>query len=71
MKVVEFLSGLQIPISNEEADLLNLFDDQQIQIAKTSLTERQQVLANQLVYKGILIRRNQDGAINYTRQTND
>lgn len=71
MKVVEFISGLQITISNEEADLLNLFDDQQVPIAKTSLTERQQVLANQLVYKGILIRRNQDGTINYSRQTND
>lgn len=71
MKVVEFISGLQITISNEEADLLSLFDDQQVPIAKTSLTERQQVLANQLVYKGILIRRNQDGTINYSRQTND
>jgi hypothetical protein len=68
MKIVEFTNGVQLPITNEESDLLARFEDSAI--GKRSLTEREQVIANQLVNKGVLLRRNQDGQIQYSKQTN-
>jgi hypothetical protein len=70
MKIIEFTNGIQLPITNEESDLLNRFTQDQ-QVGKSSLTEREQVLANQLVNKGVLLRRNQDGQIKYSKQTNN
>lgn len=66
MKIVEFLGGIQLPITNEESDVLDKFGDQAVD--KSQLTEREQVIANQLVNKGVLYRRNQDGKINYSKQ---
>lgn len=66
MKIVEFLGGIQLPITNEESDVLDKFGDQAVD--KSQLTEREQVVANQLVNKGVLYRRNQDGKINYSKQ---
>ena len=68
MKIVEFLGGLQLPITNEEADVLSKFDDYDSMLTKKSLTEREQVIANQLVNKGVLVRRTQDGQIQYRNQ---
>jgi len=68
MKIVEFMGGLQLPITNEESDVLRQFHDTEITIEKSSLTEREQVIANQLVNKGVLVRRNQDGKIQYRKQ---
>jgi hypothetical protein len=69
MKIVEFTNGVQLPITNEESDLLSKFEDSAV--GKRSLTEREQVIANQLVNKGVLVRRNQDGQIQYSKQTNN
>lgn len=69
MKIVEFTNGIQLPITNEESDLLSKFEDSAV--GKRSLTEREQVIANQLVNKGVLVRRNQDGQIQYSKQTNN
>lgn len=66
MKIVEFMGGIQLPITNEESDVLDKFGDQAVD--KSQLTEREQVVANQLVNKGVLYRRNQDGKINYSKQ---
>jgi hypothetical protein len=68
MKIVEFLGGLQLPITNEESDVLAKFDDQTPFVTKMTLSEREQVLANQLVNKGVLVRKNQDGQIQYSKQ---
>jgi spore coat polysaccharide biosynthesis protein SpsF (cytidylyltransferase family) len=68
MKIVEFMGGVQLPITNEEADVLAKFDELDSTVLKTALTEREQVLANQLVNKGVLVRKNQDGYIQYRRQ---
>lgn len=68
MKIVEFMGGVQLPITNEESDLLIKFDDYDSAINKKALTEREQVVANQLVNKGVLVRKNQDGQIHYHRQ---
>jgi hypothetical protein len=66
MKIVELLNRVQLPITNEEADLLTKFDDGVI--LKSDLNERQQHLANQLVNKDVLLRRNQDGKIIYKKK---
>ena len=68
MKIVEFTNGIQMPITNEESDVLARFDSADTVVIKNTLTEREQVLANQLVNKGVLIRRNQDGKIYYKKQ---
>ncbi len=71
MKIVEFAGGIQLPITNEEADLLKRFSDNDSVVVKTQFTEREQVIANQLVNKGALLRRNQDGQITYRKQISD
>lgn len=70
MRIVEFLGGLQLAITNEESDVLTKFGSTEFIVEKSSLTEREQVIANQLVNKGVLVRRNQDGKITYRKQVN-
>jgi hypothetical protein len=66
MKIVELLNRVQLPVTNEEADLLAKFDDGSI--LKSDLNERQQHVANQLVNKDVLLRKNQDGKIIYKKK---
>lgn len=68
MRIVEILGGIQLPITNEEYDILSQFDTRDSMVSKSDLNEREQILANQLVNKGVLIRRNQDGKIYYKKQ---
>ena len=69
MKIVEITHrNLTVAITNEEAEVLDLFDDQSPVIARNELDERQIILANQLVNKDILIRRNENGHIIYKKQ---
>jgi len=67
MKIIELMGTITVPINNEESDLLENFQDVDILI-KNELTEREQLLANQLVNKGILVRKNNHGKIQYSRQ---
>lgn len=67
MKIVELENKLQLPINNEEAELLERFTDSS-PIAKSQLNEREQVLANQLTVKDVLLRTNNDGKIYYTKR---
>lgn len=69
MKIIELTSNLTIAITNEEAEMLDLFDETKPVIAKGELNERQQSLANQLVNKDILIRKNSDGQIIYKKRS--
>jgi dynactin complex subunit len=55
MKVLDLPAGYQILISNEQSELLDKFDETDI-ILKRQLTEREQVLASELVHKGVLTR---------------
>jgi hypothetical protein len=71
MRIVEFMGGIQLPITNEESDMLNKFTSSDNEINKQSLTEREQVIANQLVNKGVLVRKNQNGQIHYRKQIGD
>jgi len=67
MRIVEILNGIKLPITNEEADLLDKYDKFGV-LLKASLNEREQVIANQLVNKSVFYRRHQDGRIEYRRQ---
>jgi hypothetical protein len=67
MKIVELVNKIRIPITNEEADVLGQFD-QNKQIAKEDMTARQSYIANQLVNKDVLFRKNDDGKIYYRKK---
>jgi hypothetical protein len=67
MKIVELTNKLLLPITNEEHDLLNQFIDD-ISIAKSQFNEREQLLANSLTNKDVLLRSNQDGKIHYKKR---
>ena len=67
MKIIELTNKILLPITNEERDLLAKFGEEPI--AKNQLEEREQLLANQLTMKDVLLRSNQDGKIYYQKRT--
>jgi hypothetical protein len=67
MKIVELLSKIQVPINNEQSDLLDRFQHDP-KISKNQLSEREQVIANQLTSQDILLRKNDNGQIIYTKK---
>lgn len=67
MKIVELVNKVRIPITNEEADVLGLFENESA-IEKQDLSPRQLTLANQLVNKDLLYRRNETGRITYQKK---
>lgn len=69
MKIVELVNFLQLPITNEEADLLSKFQDQ-TSIPRAELELREQMIANNLVNKGVLIRKNNNGKIEFFKHIN-
>jgi len=68
MKIVELLNNIRLSISNEEADVLGKFENTK-SIAKKDLDPRQVILANQLVNKDVLIRKNDQGKIFYRKKS--
>lgn len=66
MKIVELTNKLLLPITNEEQELLERFIGD-TSIAKSHLDEREQLLANNLTVKDVLIRTNTDGKIYYKK----
>ena len=68
MKIIEVIPGLSMPITNEEADLLSKFHEG-ASVSRKDLTERQVVVANNLVNRDVLYRKNQDGRITYYKKT--
>jgi hypothetical protein len=70
MKIVEIAGGkLQLPITNEEAEVLEKFKTDPI--ARRELDEREIYIANQLVNKDVLLRKNQDGKVSYSKKIKD
>ena len=67
MKIVELLNKISVPITNEEAEVLDKFEDEQV-IQRRDLSPREVVLANQLVNKDILNRKNETGRITYKKK---
>ena len=66
MKIVELTNKILLPITNEEHEFLGKFGGESI--AKSQLDEREQLLANQLTVKDVLLRTNQDGKIHYQKR---
>ena len=67
MKIIEVTTGVLLPLTNEEADLLLKFKDGN-SVSRKELNERQVEVANHLVVKDILLRINQNGRINYSKK---
>ncbi len=68
MKIVELLNNIRVPITNEESDVLGKFHESNL-VLKKDLDLREQVVANQLVNKDILLRtKNQDGKIAFKKR---
>ena len=67
MKIVELTNKILLPITNEEQEVLEQFVDD-ISIAKSQFNEREQLLANSLTNKDVLLRTSQDGKIHYKKQ---
>lgn len=67
MKIVELVNKVQLPITNEENELLSRFSGDAA-IPKRDLDPREQLLANQLTNKDVLLRTNEDGKIYYKKR---
>lgn len=68
MRIVELVNNFSVAITNEEADVLLQFDEETPTIAKGDLNDRQQLLANQLVNKDLLVRLKENGRIIYKKR---
>jgi hypothetical protein len=66
MKIFEIITGLHVPISNEEYAVLKKINEEPVK--KASLAEREVYLANQLVIRDLLTRKNINGEIHYKLQ---
>ena len=67
MKIVEIAGGLlQLPITNEEAEVLEKISTKPV--LRRELSEREIYIANQLVNKDVLLRKNENGKIYYKKR---
>jgi len=67
MRIVELLNNLSVPLTNEESEILDKFANL-TEISKSSLDPREQLLANQLVNKEVLTRKNNGQQIIYKKK---
>jgi len=65
MKIIELTNKVLLPLTNEETSLLEKFES--TSIAKSQLSEREQVIANQLTVKDVLVRTHEEGKIHYKK----
>jgi len=68
MKIIELTDKILLPITNEEQSLLTRFTGELV--SKKELSDREQVIANQLTVKNVLLRINKNGKIFYKKQIN-
>lgn len=68
MRIIELVNKVSVAITNEEADVLLQFDEETPTIAKGDLNDRQQILANQLVNKDLLVRIKENGRTIYKKR---
>ena len=67
MKIVELLNNISVPITNEEAEVLEMFEDDNV-VQRQDLSPRETILANQLVNKDILNRKHETGRTTYKKK---
>ena len=66
MKFLEILGGLMVPVSNDELLLSERVRGHDGPLPRRELNEREQELARQLVFRGVLDRAYIDGRTYYT-----
>ena len=67
MKIIELVNKINVPITNEEAEVLDMFEDDNV-IQRQDLSPREVILANQLVNKDILYRKHDSGHTTYKKK---
>jgi hypothetical protein len=67
MRIEELLNHIIVPVTNEESDILAQFEGATTK-SKQDFSEREQVLVDQLINKDILMRRNTNGTIKYSKK---
>jgi hypothetical protein len=67
MKIVELVNKINVPITNEEAEVLEMFEDESV-VQRRDLSPREVILANQLVNKDILYRKHESGRTTYKKK---
>jgi hypothetical protein len=67
MKIVELINKVQLPLNNEQADLLGRFTSES-RLEKRTLNLREQEIANQLTQQNVLLRKNENGQIYYYKK---
>ena len=67
MRIVELLNNITLPITNEEAEILDMFE-QVNELDKHKLDPRHVIMANKLVNKDVLYRINENGRIKYKKR---
>jgi hypothetical protein len=67
MKIKELLNGINIPITNEEAELLDRFDESEV-ILKSKLEPRERLIMDSLVNKEVVRRQNKDDKVTYRKR---
>lgn len=67
MKIIELTDNLNIALNNEEVDFLLNFNKHDSSKYKSELSERQIIIANQLVNKNVLQRTKDKDRIVYKR----
>lgn len=55
MKLTEVLGGLYVMITEEENDLIMKFFTENEYVNETQLSEREQLIADKLTHKGVLV----------------
>ena len=68
MRFLEFKKGISVAITNEEQEILEKIRDQG-DISKKKLSEREQVIANQLVNKNMIVRKKVNDDITYRKSS--
>jgi hypothetical protein len=68
MRIVELLNNITLPITNEEAEVLDMFTEDHHAIRKSKLDPRHVEMANRLVNKDVLYRINENGQIIYKKR---
>lgn len=63
MRFYEISSGLRIPVSQEEQDIIDLIANNKGKIKKSMLDERQQEVSRLMVSRGLLIRERTDKVV--------
>jgi transcription initiation factor IIE alpha subunit len=67
MRIVELLNNITLPITNEEAEVLDMLEHRK-ELRKQDLDARQQIMANHLVNKDVLYRINENGNITFKKR---